>query len=118
MTDKVLQAIEKSIEKWDGIIEGKKIDEGPRNCALCQMFLDEDHTCVDCPVKLYGDSIPGPSFFGCDNTPYPDFVDHWDYLSNEKASELIKDKEYVRLAKVERKFLKEVLKWYKKNQKK
>ena len=109
MTDKVIQAIEKSIEKWDSIIEGNTIDKGQDNCALCQMFLVNTNSCNGCPIALF------TKHNGCAQTPYEDFVEHWCIVVRKLVpSELIKDKEYVRLAKLERKFLKEVLKWYKK----
>lgn len=68
-TDKALKG---SIKKWQDIIAGNSIDEGARNCPLCELFLyvREDNECYGCPVAESVDAI------GCAETPYVAWVEH------------------------------------------
>jgi hypothetical protein len=70
------EALIGSIEKWQLIIEGKKIDLGAKNCPLCKLFypFDEADTglCLRCPIfKKVGKSY-------CADTPYADWKRHHD----------------------------------------
>lgn len=56
------EALEVSIAKWRMVEAGLGYDRGRRNCALCQLFRDQD--CSGCPVK------DATGIDGCQNTPY------------------------------------------------
>ena len=51
---KVNTALEKSISKWEAIVEGTKKDKGYENCALCKMFCNDTQDilddCIGCPI--------------------------------------------------------------------
>ena len=54
-------------EKWTPIVEScEALDDGPRNCVLCQEYLD----CDNCPVATEAQDD------GCDSTPYTDWTRH------------------------------------------
>ena len=58
-------ALEGSIEKWEGIVAGTKLDAGIRNCPLCQLFYSKK--CFGCPIAKKSGCQE------CDNTPYDEF---------------------------------------------
>lgn len=63
-------ALSESIRKWRKIVRVgfKGRDGGPRTCALCHLYWDED-TCVGCPVsRITNEGC-------CDETPYTLFED-------------------------------------------
>ncbi len=62
MNAKTLKALKGSIAKWEAIVAEETIDEGHRNCPLCEMFFFPG--CRDCPVK----ERTGMS--SCHGTPY------------------------------------------------
>ena len=76
-----IAALEKSIEKWQAIVDGIGKDEGSRNCALCQkysntVYIEEDgeeyEVCADqegnlCPISERTKQD------ACKDTPYADF---------------------------------------------
>lgn len=70
MTSETLEALKKSIRKWQLIVEGKEEDRGALNCALCHMFNDSPvaaFRCMGCPVAQFS----GEQF--CRNTPYVEY---------------------------------------------
>ncbi len=76
MDKKTLEALHGSIRKWEAIVAGTGIDDGHRNCPLCQMFLLEldgftskNPMCRGCPVyERTGET-------GCKRTPYDQYHD-------------------------------------------
>lgn len=64
MDEATLTALRGSIKKWEEIVAGTGADFGMDNCALCQMFADDDDICAKCPVK---EKTGKP---GCGGTPY------------------------------------------------
>jgi len=79
--------LELSIEKWQDIVDGKGGDDGPKNCALCEVYV----WCHGCPVS----EKTGSS--SCDDTPY----NQYSHASHGTPKEHLKT-----LAKKEVKFLK------------
>ena len=68
MTEKTLVALQGSIEKWEKIVARTGVDEGVRNCPLCQLFRTRHNNCNGCPVMEKAD-MPY-----CIRTPYPRFA--------------------------------------------
>lgn len=74
MDAETLEALRGSIAKWEGIVAGTIVDEGPTNCPLCKrfnkLFLGRQYTypdmCTGCPVANF------TGFPGCEGTPYDD----------------------------------------------
>ena len=52
-----------SIQKWRDIVDGKGVDDGMKNCALCEKF-NKFEGCYGCPVA----EKTGQCF--CEGTPY------------------------------------------------
>lgn len=70
-----LEALRGSVKKWEGIVAGTVVDEGPTNCPLCRMFYRKDTDgerapCAGCPVSAYTGQP------GCDGTPYGTYAEH------------------------------------------
>lgn len=100
MEKKTLKALQGSIRKWDGIVEGIIRDKGTKNCPLCTLFYDSniatDTNCLGCPVATRtGEPM-------CFDTPYYGFPG----LSNAGWAE---SKEAKSAARAEHKFLVELL---------
>ncbi len=68
--EKVLEAIDGSIEKWNSIVHAEGEDEGRHNCPLCKIFFDSDE-CDECPIRKDTDKK------SCRDTPYDVFEKHW-----------------------------------------
>jgi hypothetical protein len=66
LLDKGYKPLTVTIRKWQSIVEGKGIDEGPNNCALCEAY--QHHNCRECPVQQY------TGYPYCLWTPYANFV--------------------------------------------
>jgi hypothetical protein len=64
MDDETLAALKGSIAKWEAIVDGTGVDDGPDNCPLCEIFYAKE--CIGCPVALKS------GYPGCSNTPYED----------------------------------------------
>ena len=62
MESETEKALRQSIVKWERIAQGVGTEKGPKNCALCQRFLEDD--CQSCPVALKGGRD------SCGGTPY------------------------------------------------
>jgi len=54
MDTKTMTALEGSIKKWEGIVNGTHQNMGSLDCPLCRQFYDEDIfgeiVCTGCPV--------------------------------------------------------------------
>ena len=68
MKKETLEALKKSIQKWESIERGIGIDLGSRNCALCDIFLAK--LCHGCPVYYFSRRMI------CNGTPYESWVEH------------------------------------------
>ena len=65
-----LEALRKSIAKWKRLSEGRGVDRGHDNCALCALFCPGRHAlCGNCPVREYS------GWSNCQVTPYGDWLD-------------------------------------------
>jgi len=63
-----LEALKKSIEKWEKIVAEEGEDRGGENCALCELFAEDE--CVGCPVYAKTGKTD------CKGTPYKDWHEH------------------------------------------
>ncbi len=65
-------ALERSIIKWYGVIDGTVVDHSARNCPLCKRFRNtkNQYSCNGCHVKEKSGEND------CGNTPYEYWVDH------------------------------------------
>jgi hypothetical protein len=97
MDKATLTALNKSIEKWEGMVVGDQEDQGVRNCALCALFWASG--CAGCPVKKR------TRLKGCLNTPYEAF----DELCDIDGSDFADTAEKRRLAMAELRFLESLL---------
>ena len=101
-------ALELSIEKWEGKVDILKSDEipvlyGTQDCALCLEYLGthKDGYCINCPVYNLTKQI------GCQGTPYETYIEilnaHKEYeeLDEDEAIEqlLIHAKQEVEMLK-------------------
>jgi hypothetical protein len=64
MDAKTRTALDGSIDKWQGIVDGTTIDMGGENCPLCHMFYRPPNPCGGCPVR------ENTQLSGCLGTPY------------------------------------------------
>jgi len=99
-----LQAIQGSIEKWEGIVAGTEVDKGTDNCPLCEKYYRKRWLeCTGCPVKL---KVKAEL---CESTPYDNWLKH---QHDKHAGGLYREMECPyckRLAKKELVFLKSLL---------
>jgi len=99
MDAETLEALKGSIAKWEAIVAGTGVDNGPENCPLCQRFRDatgRNVTCDGCPVAERVKET------GCHGTPY------YAYEEANCAGDLT-DEEMKPLAQAELDFLKSLL---------
>jgi len=104
MDKKTLEALRKSIEKWEKIVAGKGEDQGSSNCALCQLFMERG--CRGCPVFFE------TGITACYDTPYDDWINHQKdehFYGSKIMGYIIKCPECKRLAQEELEFLKSLL---------
>ena len=93
-------ALIKSIQKWQDIVDGKNTDEpDSTNCPLCEVFYGD--RCNGCPVM----KKTGREF--CGDTPYNDAWRRWDKFKINKTEE--SRLAYIEAAKLELDFLKSLL---------
>ena len=59
-----------SIQKWVDIVEGKGINEGIENCALCELYLNKPRQCEGCPI------FDSTGYISCHGTAYSLFCTH------------------------------------------
>ena len=64
------EALEKSILKWERILEGAGADYGGYNCALCQLYGGRYGNCSGCPVANRVGRVD------CTGTPYKAWSKH------------------------------------------
>jgi len=103
MDKETLEALERSIKKWEAIVAGKGEDRGGENCALCELFAE--YECVGCPVHTeIGET-------NCQGTPFHEWVNHHEERHPESFSEALKVEcsECKELAQKELEFLKSLL---------
>lgn len=51
ITPEVHNALSRSISKWIDIVAGTGVDKGTKDCALCQLFIIPNGSCVGCPIE-------------------------------------------------------------------
>ena len=93
-----IEALEKSIEKWDGIVAGTVEDQAGGNCECCKQFK----FCINCPVAHYVSNT------GCDGTPYHKFSLCYGFTFLADITDSSHN-DFIECAEAERDFLKEVL---------
>jgi hypothetical protein len=106
MTKIVLQALKKSIKKWEAIVNGTGTDKGSNDCALCQIFCCDNVTpdpCAGCPIwrKTRKDF--------CMGTPYDDWLE----TSSSPPGRRAKSPEAKKYAEAMLTFLKDLLQQHK-----
>lgn len=67
MNKRTLEALKISIGTWERRAAGAKIEVAPANCALCDLFYDND--CTGCPV------LAATGLFQCAGTPCEVYAD-------------------------------------------
>lgn len=67
MNKRTLKALQGSIRKWQGVVDGRVKDKGPSNCPLCEVFFY--HHCRGCPVAEH------TGFSDCYDTPYDEWCE-------------------------------------------
>ena len=111
MNEVTKNALQKSIKKWQRIVDGTGVDDGCHNCALCEVFYyAPEGECLECPVFIKTEKR------FCHQTPYDEWSNHQeDEHSNEVdypeagVPHSIKCPTCERLAEKEVKFLKGLL---------
>ena len=68
MKNNQLEALQKSIKKWENIVNGTEIDQGAKNCELCKINDD----CSSCVIAS------GMHVGGCHDTPYAKWRHYYD----------------------------------------
>lgn len=101
MDQLTLEALKKSIGKWESIAAGIGIDAGTRNCALCRLFF------LDCPSCVVAEAT-GKQWW-CNGSPYRAFIDHHDDCHLDADYRYALCPECRRLAQAEVDFLKSLL---------
>lgn len=106
MDDRTLEALYGSIRKWEAIVAGEGVDEGPDNCPLCLLFY-APALCRRCPVY----QKTGAS--DCVGTPYIEWHKWAELLETStvfaRPDDAMPDPLGVRLAQAEVDFLKSLL---------
>lgn len=74
MDNRTLEALNGAIEKWERIARGVGEDRSTENCPLCNLFYQDG--CRAGPVYE-----SNPSFYKCRGTPYRDWANHMQSLS-------------------------------------
>ena len=64
MDNITLQALKQSIQKWEKIVAREGVDQGCKNCPLCELFNQRPNYCAGCPV------YERTGVDSCSNTPY------------------------------------------------
>ena len=106
-----LTALEKSIKKWEAIVDGTGADEGGSNCALCKRFAfgchADDYDGELCPVAKTSGEI------NCIGTPWEDWIEGPEGRSGRSPSAFsprkAADDESVMCAVLELEYLKSLL---------
>lgn len=49
-----IESLDRACIKWIFIALGQMVDQGAKNCELCQEFDDGYHGCLRCPVVICG----------------------------------------------------------------
>jgi hypothetical protein len=77
MNKQTAEALEKSIKKWEDILNNEDVDLGTKNCALCELF--HHYNCNHCPVK----NKSGMTF--CNDTPYEKWEIHHEEMHGDPS---------------------------------
>jgi len=102
MNKKTLKALKESIKKWEKIVSGEGEDRGGENCALCEMFAEDE--CIDCPVYIKTGE------HSCGGTPYIEWRNHQSYhLYTTEEGFVVRCSKCKELAQRELEFLKSLL---------
>ena len=112
MNSKTLEALEGSIEKWEGIVRSTEAeDRGVSNCPLCHLFhgyFSQGEYCIGCPVR------EKTGMLGCLSSPFDAWINHHETLHRKEGWVEVVSRhkdcpECLRLAKAELEFLKGLL---------
>lgn len=107
MDKATLQALKKSIKKWENIVAGTGQDEGVGNCALCKLFWPKpfvELACKGgCPV------FNKTQRKGCVDTPYTKWFTHQRDVHSKSFPLKVMCPECLVLAGEELKFLKDLM---------
>ena len=95
-----IKLIEKSIEKWVGVLDGAE-ENSTDDCALCERYWEDD--CMECPIYEHTDNIY------CKSTPYYAWAEHHNEFHFVQFCRKIHCEECKELAQKEFDFLKEIL---------
>lgn len=79
MNSETLTALLGSIEKWEAIVAGITVDQGPKNCPLCWSFYSRRRSCSGCPVSERSGQIL------CRGTPYQVYATLDELPTSERA---------------------------------
>ena len=98
-------ALERSIAKWNDIVNGDGVDRNAGNCALCKLenMLREDEnddSCARCPVAIATKKSQ------CDGSPWEEWNLHQQREHTGKWPYRVRCEECGRLAEEELEFLK------------
>jgi len=108
----IYEAIEKSIKKWQDIVDLKDNNRGIANCALCQLFHSDisEESCWGCPIE---------EFVGkrwCKGTPYEEFSKAqsrmWNFVDSARFRGWVINCQMYEAAKKELTFLQQLKRIY------
>lgn len=104
MNNETLAALCGSIRKWMRIASNTDVDNGWKNCPLCDLFFNSEvykreDNCYNCPVKDTTNKTD------CGATPYIRWWDHQIYVHSKEKIPRIHCPECERLALEEMRFL-------------
>lgn len=107
MSPEMLEALKKSIKKWEAIVAGTGIDKLARNCALCQLCKDGEVQCVSpeyepCPV--YNET----GYINCQDSPWQEWASYMSEMVGDDDWKVF-DADSLKIAKAEVEFLKSLL---------
>jgi hypothetical protein len=101
-------ALEKSIKKWEGIVDDEEEDEGPADCECCIKYNSlksraetRENCCKECPVFM----VTGKQF--CAGSPFEKWEDYME--ENEMGEWRVFDEYSLELAQAELDFLRNIL---------
>jgi hypothetical protein len=93
------ELIDKSILKWEHIVNGTGFDLGIHDCPLCKEYHIEN--CIGCPIK----ELTGTPY--CQETPYT----HWCRLTRKYGSYVVRNSEMLDAATDMLNYLKGLRTW-------
>lgn len=98
-----INALKKSIKKWERIVAKTDSDRGTENCECCKKWNGDD--CEGCPICEFSGN------WCCRNTPYKKWTDATKYQGKYGSyiNRSVKKSNELKLAKEELAYLKQVL---------